>query len=599
MQEKPPTRIVPAGEPGASLTTASPPERRRSRWFRVGPARFSPLDVSRGSRSQPAGETSIPSELLSEVRERTRRMTAVLSIGAVVLTVGDLLAAAAGFLPLDRAWVLPAASLGFLFLSLLLWLASRSERFGNLQVFRFGLAYVVVSALLAGFVHCVHEAHRFDQVTGFGPHAILLTCFPLLLPCPPRTTVKVCLGAGIAIFLGFWMSGYWRLAAPSPSSYADLTVVVISSTAIGYTISRLVFRLQKDIVAARRLGSYSLEEKIGSGGMGEVWRGRHGMLASPAAIKLMHPAGPGKVLDASAAERFRREARVTAALRSPHTVHLYDFGAGDDGTFFFAMELLEGIDLAALVRRFGPQPPERVRGILLQACDSLAEAHALGLVHRDIKPENLMLCRQGRQVEVVKVLDFGVVGVLGESAVPGLAAAPAGASAEGEGSADLTRPGTFLGTLAYAAPETFFGQGSDARSDLYSLGCVAFWLLTGRKVVEAAGSVHQVAVTWSRPIPRPSTLGVAVPEDLDAIVTACLSREPSSRPQSADQLAELLTAGGAGWSRELAGAWWSRHLPAAATAAPAAPKVQAPPTQFHSTVISRRPAVSGGGEKEA
>jgi hypothetical protein len=591
MPEKPPTRIVPAGEPGADLTTASPPERRRSRWFRVGPARGSRLDVSRAGRSQTAGETSIPPELLADARERTRRMAAVLSIGAVVLTLGDLLAAAAGFLPLARAWVLPAASLGFLLLSLLLWLASRSESFGNLQVFRFGLAYVVVSAALAGFVHSVHEAHRFDQVTGFGPHAILLTCFPLLLPCPPRTTLKVCLGAGIAIFLGFWAAGFWRLAAPSPSSYADLTVVVIGSTAIAYTTARLVFRLQKDIVAARRLGSWSLEEKIGSGGMGEVWRGRHGMLASPAAIKLMHPAGPGKVLDASAAERFRREARVTAALRSPHTVHLYDFGTGDDGTFFFAMELLEGIDLAALVRRFGPQPPERVRGILLQACDSLAEAHALGLVHRDIKPENLMLCRQGRQVEVVKVLDFGVVGLLGESAAPGGSlAALASGPAEGEAS-DLTRPGTFLGTLAYAAPESFFGQGSDARSDLYSLGCVAFWLLTGRKVVEAAGSVHQLAVTWSKPVPRPSTLGVTVPEDLDAIVAACLAREPSSRPPSAEALAQRLEAGGPGWSRQQASAWWAQHLPAAARAAPA----PAAPPQFHSTVISRRPAASGDG----
>ncbi len=168
-------------------------------------------------------------------------------------------------------------------------------------------------------------------------------------------------------------------------------------------------------------------------------------------------------------------------------------------------------------------------------------------------------------------------------------------------SADLTRPGTFLGTLAYAAPETFFGHGSDARSDLYALGCVAYWLLTGRKVVEAAGTLHQIAATWSRPLPRPSTLGFAVPTELEATVMACLAREPASRPQSADQLAERLAAGGAGWGQENARAWWQQHLPAAAPAASpaagkpssaaAAGKLAAP--QFHSTVISRRPAAGG------
>lgn len=591
MDAKPSRRMAPAREPEVAASSSVLPERRRSRWLRVLPLRSARPDGSNASRSLPAGETSIPPEMLGEIRERTRRMVTALGAGAVVLTVGDLLAMAAGFLPAEAGWVLPAASLAFLGLSLLLWLASRSARLGEIEVFRLGLAFVVASAALSGFVHCVHETHRFAQVTGFGPHAILITCFPLLLPCPPRTTLQVAAAAVAAIFGGFWAAGAWGLAAPTPSSYADLTVVAVGSSAIAYTISRLVFRLQKDIVAARRLGSYALEEKIGSGGMGEVWRGRHAMLASPAAIKLMRSATPGKVLDASAAERFRREARVTAALRSPHTVHLYDFGSSDDGTFFFAMELLDGIDLAALVRRFGPQPPERVRGILLQACDSLAEAHALGLVHRDIKPENLMICRQGRQVEVVKVLDFGVVGLLGESAGPaGGAAELAAALAGGEG-VELTRPGTFLGTLAYSAPETFFGLGIDARSDLYSLGCVGYWLLTGRKVMETASTAHQIAATWSRPAPRPSAHGIAVPPELDTLIAACLSRELSSRPRSADDMAERLLAGGPGWSQEEARAWWRLHLPENAPAAAGAAA-----TALQSTVISRRPAASGGGD---
>ena len=210
------------------------------------------------------------------------------------------------------------------------------------------------------------------------------------------------------------------------------------------------------------LGHYRLMEKIGEGGMGEVWRARHQLLARPCAIKLIRT----ELLDQSrreaATERFRLEARSIARLSSPNTVRLYDFGVSETGSFYFVMELLSGMDLSSLVQRFGPLPPERAVHVLRQACRSLGEAHAAGLLHRDIKPHNLYLCRLGLDFDVVKVLDFGLVKSLSE------------------GAAELTAEGALTGTPAYMPPERVIGAAVDERSDIYSLGCVAYWMLTGQ-----------------------------------------------------------------------------------------------------------------------
>ena len=567
---------------------------KASRWRRVGKLLGSGrFDRSAGDARSRA--TEIPIELLAQARDRVRRLAKTLSIGSSILVAGDLLATFLGWVSAERVWVLPAGLLMLLPISLLVSYVTAQPRFSDRQVYFLGLSYVVGLAFLAGFLHCVHESQRFGQVTGFGPHAILLCIFPLLLPCPPRPTLLVACVADLAIWGGFLVALGSGLAAPNAASFVDLGIVSVGSIGLAYTVSRTVYGLQADIAEARRLGSYVLESKIGGGGMGEVWRGRHGMLASPAAIKLMHPGLRGKA-DTSALDRFRREARVTAALRSPHTVRLYDFGRSDDGTFYYAMELLDGIDLAALVRRFGAQPPERVRGILLQACDSLAEAHGLGLVHRDIKPENLMLCRQGRAVEILKVLDFGVVGLLAEAELPPALGAEAAAAEKGE-DAGLTRPGTFLGTLAYTAPETFLGRGSDSRSDIYALGCVGYWLLTGRKVVEATLPAQQIAAALKRVPPSPRSLGFLVPAELEGILMSCLDKDPAARPQDADQLASLLAAGGEGWTATEARAWWHQHLAAPAAAPVALEKDKASWSQAQATWVSPRPRSSGAGEE--
>jgi len=294
------------------------------------------------------------------------------------------------------------------------------------------------------------------------------------------------------------------------------------------------------------LGHYRLVSKLGEGGMGEVWRARHQLLKRPCAVKLIRPDKLGLRSREATLERFRREARTIARLSSPHTVRLYDYGVSESGSLYFVMELLLGLDLFALVKRFGPMPPERVVHVLGQACRSLAEAHEAGLLHRDVKPHNLFLCRLGLECDVVKVLDFGLAKSTG-----------------GEEDAQLTAEGTLTGTPAYMPPERAAGGPGDARSDLYALGCVAWWMLAGRTVF--TGEPMAMILDHVRTAPeRPSAVsGQPVPEELEQLVMACLEKAPGRRPASAlalgRQLGELPLPNP--WTAERASAWWRDKLP--------------------------------------
>jgi serine/threonine-protein kinase len=340
------------------------------------------------------------------------------------------------------------------------------------------------------------------------------------------------------------------------------TMWVAAALATATVASHVIYGLRREVAAARDIGQYTLEEKLGSGGMGEVWRARHRLLIRPAALKLVRPealgsspAGPDVLL-----RRFEREARATAGLRSPHTVQLYDFGVTDDGTLYYAMELLEGVDLETLVRRFGPVPAERAVHILRQACRSLAEAHAAGLVHRDIKPANLFIVRAGGERDFIKVLDFGLV-KLGET------------RADPE-SVKLTLTGAVAGTPAYIAPEMVLGEDHvDARADLYSLGCVGYWLLTGQLVFDADTAMKMMlAHAHTPPRPPSSRTELAIPAALDEAILACLAKDPADRPQTADDLIARLDACAfaAPWTPERAEKWWRAHLPEAAPRRPLA-----------------------------
>ena len=298
-----------------------------------------------------------------------------------------------------------------------------------------------------------------------------------------------------------------------------------------------------------RVGSYRLIELLGSGGMGEVWLARHRLLARPAAVKIVREPAVGRGEEGPALrQRFAREAQATANLQSPHTVQLFDFGMTETGSFYYVMERLRGMDLQRMVERHGPLPPERAVFLLRQACRSLSEAHGLGLVHRDIKPANLFVCRLGSDYDFLKVLDFGVV-----------------SRQEREPMTPITVAGVVLGTPAFLAPELVSGQGSfDGRADIYALGCVAFWLLTGRPPFEA-GDMMSLLMHHSKTTPSPPSAIAeeAIPADLDALVLECLSKEPFRRPASADLLGERLDtlSIASHWDQRHARAWWRRHEP--------------------------------------
>jgi serine/threonine-protein kinase len=279
----------------------------------------------------------------------------------------------------------------------------------------------------------------------------------------------------------------------------------------------------------------------------------HTWTARPAAVKLIRSEIIGSSSPAAAriiTERFRREAEAAASLRSPHTINLYDFGISQDGTFFLVMELLDGLDLETLVERFGPVPADRTVYLLRQACESLAEAHTRGLVHRDIKPSNIFTCRMGLDVDFVKVLDFGLVKAVGE------------ASRE---ATLLTAPDSTTGTPAYIAPEMIRGDRvPDHRVDIYTLGCVGYWLLTGRLVFQAPNGIQMMYQhANAQPVAPSQRSELEIPGDLDRIILSCLAKFPEDRPQTAQELSRLLgaTASAASWTEERAHRWWDRHHP--------------------------------------
>jgi serine/threonine-protein kinase len=285
--------------------------------------------------------------------------------------------------------------------------------------------------------------------------------------------------------------------------------------------------------------------------MGEVYRAEHRLLARQAAIKLIRPEMLGASNPDAAhvmVERFKREAQAAATLRSPHTIELYDFGATEDGAFYYVMELLDGLSLEDMIERFGPIPPERAIYLMRQVLLSLAEAHEHGLVHRDIKPSNIFASRMGMQVDFVKVLDFGLV-----------------KAQESREQTLLTQQGMTTGTPAYMAPELALAEANlDGRADLYAVGCVFYWLLTGQLVFEADSPLkmmhRHVADT---PAPPSSRTEIEVPNELDAVIMRCLEKDPENRPANAIVLAMQLDdiAAADPWSERRAWQWWTTHFP--------------------------------------
>jgi serine/threonine-protein kinase len=317
----------------------------------------------------------------------------------------------------------------------------------------------------------------------------------------------------------------------STAMWSALAVVLAAAT------SSVIYGLRRDVRDAQELGQYTLLGKIGEGGMGQVFRARHAMLRRPTAVKLLHSS------TAEDLARFEREVQLTAQLTHPNTVTVFDYGRTPDGVFYYAMELLDGMDLQTFVERHGPMPPARVIHVLTQVADALSEAHGVGLIHRDIKPANVFLCTRGTTHDVVKVLDFGLVKRVERAA----------------GDPNVSSGGLTVGTPLYMAPETLRDpDGGDGRTDLYALGAVGYFLVTGTPVF--SGSLVSILADHLHTQPEPPSvrLGTPIAKDLEEILLACLAKIPEDRPADAPTLRDRLRAcdDAEGWTESDASSWW-------------------------------------------
>jgi serine/threonine-protein kinase len=358
------------------------------------------------------------------------------------------------------------------------------------------------------------------------PRCALMVAFMTLSPFVIRTAAYVASGMPLdnwADVVGF--NGLMLLLA-------------ISAFAI-YGAHRIEV-LREEAVQARRLGQYQLVKRLGAGGMGEVYLAEHLLLRRPCAVKLIRP---DRACDARHLRRFEREVQATATLTHPNTVQVFDYGHAQDGTFYYVMEYLPGLTLEQLVERHGPLPPARAVHFLRQICGALREAHGIGLIHRDLKPGNVMVCTRGGLPDTAKLLDFGLV-------------LPQAGSAGGD---KLTQEGAVAGTPAYMSPEQAGGQDNlDTRSDVYSVGALAYFLLAGRPPFAGRPAVKVLAAhLYEQPAP-PSAHRPDLPPELDAVVLRCLAKSPADRYPDIENLESALAecCTGGQWSQRDAAKWW-------------------------------------------
>jgi len=508
-------------------------------------------DASRRRTTRRRSGFGLPPELLEQARGRLRYLALLLSIvlAAVVLYVlfqGDRPEYSAA-----SQNVILALYVVCLLMSLALYGLARWAPWSHGTVLGIGLVYEVLQCLLIS----LGVQWRIWVETGTLPHVTWSSCiiilYPLVVPSPPRTTAGTAVTAAataplsIAILQGV---GYLPF---EPVMYLDSSISPVASVVLAVFGSQVVYGLSRDVARARELGSYRLETPLGEGGMGTVWRASHRMLARPAAVKMISPQALGTQEDPEVlARRFRREAEATAVLCSAHTINLFDFGVAEDGMLYYVMEYLEGFDMEHLVETYGPLPAGRAVHLLGQTCHSLAEAHDNGLIHRDVKPANLYVCHYGREFDHVKVLDFGLVKAQDDGLLSDV---------------DITIHDLAGGTPAYMAPEQILGNRElDGRTDIYSLGCVAYWLLTGQLLFDASTPMEMmVEHTRSEPLPPSRRTELAVPEDLESLVMLCLAKEPEDRPAGVEVLVEELRslAERHPWERSEAVAWWRMHRP--------------------------------------
>ncbi|MFN0103249.1 MAG: serine/threonine-protein kinase [Bryobacteraceae bacterium] len=494
---------------------------------------------------------SLPPKLLDKAVTRLCFISLISAVSTVAFFLAD------GYLqpeatevqkhPLMRLIALSLVLLSFAFFGL-----QRAGWFSKQNILHLGGVFQVVVAFAISLAECTLVNNPAQPVVGVSATALWLVLCGMLIPNTPMANLV----AGIFTVFA-WPAAYWTAMQVFGYEFIGWNRVFMWMMPLCMSLfwtnflNRNIYKMQLQSFNAEELGSYKLERVIGQGGMGEVWLASHRMLARKAAVKLIRPdvlSGQTMRVESVIRKRFEREARATAALQNPHTVALFDFGVTQDQMFYYVMELLEGIDLQTMVDKHGPVHPGRVKNILIQICESLEEAHRLGMVHRDIKPRNIFLSKMGWQHDFAKVLDFGLV-----------------KTALREDESLMTMDGTATGTPAYMSPEVALGGGQvDGRTDIYSLGCVAYFLLTG-ELVFAEGSPTAIALAHVQkaPIPPSERTELPIPAGLEDTILACLEKDPLKRPRSAQDLARRLEGltDVPVFGRDQAATWWETNLP--------------------------------------
>jgi eukaryotic-like serine/threonine-protein kinase len=528
------------------MTSPNPPEPT----IDLAPRKAAPFNRASVASSRPRmrfvkGRLRFSHETAGLLRSRLEAATLVLAVVLVLALVGNLFSDYAPLLGLRLLIVLAFVGGS---------LALRSKRPFSLVQLRwfeailFGL--LAAQLLLMMGTRLVAFARQEDAVSVVSAQhaylagwAMLILTYSILMPNTWQRALVVLLPTACLPYgLLFWL--HWqfpaiqsaleqdRMGSFFPTPFVAVFVAVFGA----YTVNAV----RREAFKAKQLGQYVLKSKLGAGGMGEVYRAEHQLLKRPCVVKLIKPS---KADDAAVLARFEREVQATARLTHWNTIEVYDYGHADDGTFYYVMELLPGLSLEDMVEQYGPLPPERAIHFLRQACKALREAHAKGLIHRDIKPANVFAAERGGVYDLAKLLDFGLVRE----------------QVRTEGEAKLTQQGSFSGSPLYMCPEQVTAyEKLDARSDIYSLGAVAYFLLTGGPPFEGEDVWEVIAAHRRDPVKPPAEVNAAVPPDLDSIVIRCLAKLPANRFQDVESLdAALAGCACAGkWTEDQAAAWW-------------------------------------------
>jgi eukaryotic-like serine/threonine-protein kinase len=567
--------------PPADGTGSWSPREERRRRPQLGPrppAGGPSMDDTRGFTPRAAIAPQTARHAISEpptiVRSRLRElpMIYVLMLGIAVFWKRAVLASEdLTFYEVDIAIILGLVGIIALLWSRwpisLAWL--KALELGMIGVMAARLSYVQYRLML---IYSLRDDRMMAQMTM--KNVVLLTSILILTYglYVPKSWRRAALAVGPLAVLPFatltvlmlrypaamaWLWKGWMLSDTPRIRLFGFDAMILLMLAVGSTFgARTMSRLRRQVAEARHLGQYRLRRRLGTGGMGEVYLAEHQLLKRPCAVKLIQS---GEAADPRAQERFEREVRLTATLSHPNTVEIYDYGRAEDGTYYYVMEYLPGLSLAELIERYGPLPPERAVYLLRQVCGALREAHAAGLIHRDLKPSNIFAARRGGMDDVAKLLDFGLV----RPAAPGHAA-------------QLSAEGQIIGTPLYMSPEQATGARElDERSDIYSLGAVAYYLLTGRPPFPGEDGMAVLIAHARDPVTPLSQVRPGIPDDLEQVILRCLAKDATERFPDAGNLERALgeCTCALDWDHERAARWWrraDRPLPAGATASPSA-----------------------------